>query len=286
MIKKFALKFGITASIIILLISNLFVWSKLVLGSSANLVVKVYDVGQGDSIFIRTPKNYKILIDGGPNNKIVDYLNRELGLNDRELDLVVLTHPQADHMYGLIETIKKFKVKKIITSDVKSTTSIYKLWIDTLNNTNLKPESVYTGESITLSDQVKLQIVWPDVPKPQVVDLNEAAVVIKLSYGNFDMLLTGDADQKVQPYTTNLNHIEVLKVPHHGSKTALNEKFLKQINPDQAVISVGSKNWYGHPSQILLKLLKDNSNKVFRTDQNGTVTFVSDGEKWYTTLEK
>lgn len=284
--KKLVLRFGALLVVSLLLITNLFVWSRLVLASNRNLIVKVYNIGQGDSIFIRTPDNYKILIDGGPNNKVVDYLNKELGLNDRELDLLVLTHPQADHMYGLIETIKKFNVKKLITSDVKNNTSMYKLWIDTLNNSHLKPQFVFAGESITLSDQVKMQIVWPVEAKPRSTDLNDACVVIKLTYGNFDMLLTGDADQRVQPYSGNLSHIEVLKVPHHGSKTALNEQFLQELAPDQSVISVGQRNQYGHPAEVLLKLLNSNSNKVFRTDQNGTVTFVSDGRKWYTQLEK
>lgn len=269
-----------------LIIANVFVWTSFVAASEKKLVVKVYDVGQGDSILIKTPDNYKILVDGGPNNKVVDYLNKDLGLNDRTLDLVVLTHPQADHMFGLIETIKKFKVKKIITSTDSTTTALDKLWIDTLNNSGLKQEFVHAGESITLSDQVSLKIVWPKEQKPLVADLNQAGVVIKLSYGNFDMLLTADADQKVQPYTSSVGHVEVLKVPHHGSKTSLQEDFLKELSPDVSVISVGVKNFYGHPNPITLELLNKSSKKVLRTDQNGTVTFVSNGQTWYTQVER
>lgn len=268
-----------------LVTANIFVWVSFAKASEKKLVIKVYSVGQGDATFIRTPDNYKILIDGGPDNKVVEYLNKDLGLNDRSLDLIVLTHPQADHMFGLIETIKKFKVKKIITSNVSNNTALYKLWIDTLKNSHLNPEFVYAGESITLSDQVNLTIVWPEDPKPKVVDLNAACVVIKLSYGNFDMLLTGDADSPVQPYTGSIGHVEVLKVPHHGSKTGLREDFAAELKPDVSVISVGINNRYGHPNPKMLELLNKNSKKVLRTDQNGTVTFVSNGQTWYTQTE-
>ena len=276
----------VTLTIVSLMAANVFVWASVALAGEKNLVIKVYDVGQGDSIFIKTPDNYKILVDGGPTNKVVDYLNKDLGLNDRTLDLVVLTHPQADHMFGLIETLKRFGVKKVITSDVTNPTSMYKLWIDTLIASHLQPEYIYAGESITLSDNVSLQILSPKQQKPIVTDLNQAAVVIKLSYGNFDMLLTADADQQVQPYTSNTSHVEVLKVPHHGSKTALREDFAKELNPDVSVISVGIKNFYGHPNPNTLELLKNTSKKVLRTDQNGTVTFVSNGQTWYTRVER
>lgn len=275
-------RIGLVVVCIFLITANVFVWTSLVQAGEKNLVIKVYSVGQGDSIFIRTPDNYKILVDGGPNNSVVDYLNKDLELNDRSLDLLVLTHPQADHMFGLIETIKKYKVKKIITSDVGNKTALYKLWIDTLKNNHLNLEFVYAGESITLSDQVKLKIVWPEDPKPLVADLNAASVVIKLSYGNFDMLLTGDADIPVQPYNSTIGHVEVLKVPHHGSKTGLREDFAEELSPDVSVISVGVKNRYGHPNLASLELLNKTSKKVLRTDQNGTVTFVSNGQTWYT----
>ncbi len=276
----------LTTVILTLLIANLFVWVAFATARTKNLVVKVYAVGQGDSIFIRTPDNYKILVDGGPNNKVVDYLNQDLGLNDRTIDLVVLTHPHADHMFGLIDTIKKFKVKKVITSDVTNTNSMYKLWIDTLSNSHLKPEFVYAGKSFTLSDQVKMQFLWPEEKKPEVSDFNQTSVVMKISYGNFDMLMTADADQNSQPYTGSISHIEVLKVPHHGSKTALREDFIAKLKPDVSVISVGEKNRYGHPNPVLLDLLKKYSQKILRTDQNGTVEFVSDGVKWYTSAAK
>lgn len=270
----------------LLLVGNFLVWTKVIFASSGKLIVKVYDIGQGDSIFIKTPGNYKILIDGGPTNKVLDYLNQDLGLNDRSLDLLVLTHPQNDHMFGLIEVVKQFRVKNVLVSGVANTTASFKLWQNTLDNAHLQPKIAHQGQTINLADQVRLQILWPKETKPQVSDLNQAAVVMKVSYGNFDMLLTADADQVVQPYTSMTTHVEVLKVPHHGSKTALREDFLRSLNPDVSVISVGAKNNYGHPNQFLLGLLQKYSKKIFRTDQNGTVEFVSDGVKWYTQLEK
>ncbi len=276
----------ITGTVTVLFIANLAVWISAVSARNKELLVKVYDVGQGDSIFIRTPDNYKILVDGGPTNKIINHLNSELGLNDRTIDLVVLTHPQSDHMFGLIEVLKQFQVKKVITSNVSNSTTTYQLWRDTLKNSQLVPVFVHAGESITLSDQVTLKFIWPKELKPVVADLNQAAVVMKLSYGNFDMLLTADADMKAQPYTSSVGHIEVLKVPHHGSRTAVREDYLRQLKPDVSVVSVGERNSYGHPNSTLLNLLLKNSKKVYRTDQNGTVEFVSNGATWYTQLEK
>lgn len=277
---------GLLSILLVLLTANGFVWASVSLNRNHQLVVKVYDVGQGDSILIQTPDDYKILVDGGPNNRVDDYLNTDLALNDRSIDLLVLTHPQADHMTGLIEAIKRFQVKKVITSNVKNDSAQFKLWTDTLKNAHLTPEYVYAGESISLADQVTLKILWPDSPNPQVTNLNDAAVVMKLSYGNFDMLLTSDADVVTQPYTGTVNHVEVLKVPHHGSKTALKEDFLAKLQPDVSVISVGAHNSYGHPNNQLLELLNKDSKKVFRTDKNGTVTFVSNGTTWYTSVEK
>lgn len=262
-------------------LANLFVWFRLV-NSAENrvLTMKVFDVGQGDSIFIRTPDNYKILVDGGPNNKIVDYLNKELSLNDREIDLLILTHPQSDHLYGFIEVLRKFTVNKVVTSNVKHDTSLYNMWLDTLKSKNLTPTFVSAGNSITLSDRVTLEIVSPTEAKPNVTDLNEAAVVFKLSYGDFDALLTGDADQKTQPYKGRFEDLEVLKVPHHGSKTALLESFLKVLQPEVSIMSLSATNSYGHPSPVLTEMLNKYSNKVLRTDQDGTVTIESDGSSY------
>lgn len=270
----------------VLFVTCLTIWGLVAFSPEARLSLKFYDVGQGDSIFIRTPKGYTILVDGGPNNKIVGYLDKDMPLWSRNIDLLVLTHPQADHLFGLVEVIKRFKIGKLIVSGVNNDTNLYKLWLKTLKEKNLKPEIVTESSTISTSDTVKFEVLWPDVIHPQVADLNEAAIVLKVSYGSFDALLTADADQKVQPYTGNLGGIEVLKVPHHGSKTAMSDSFVKLVSPEIAVFSLGRNNRYGHPGANTLKQLEDINSKIYRTDQNGTVEIVSDGNRWYTVTEK
>lgn len=270
-----------------LITANLIVFV-LVLGTEEKkFVVRFYDVGQGDGALIQTPDGYNILVDGGPNNKISGYLNKDLSINDRQIDLMILTHPQSDHMYGLIEVVKKFKVKKILTSNVSHTTTDYKLWLDTVENQGLKVEFVQAGNNITLTDTVRLKFNWPKTAEEQkVTDLNQASLVFTLSYGDLDILMTGDADSQVQPYVGDFSTIEVLKVPHHGSKSSLKDDFLREIKPKVSVISVGAKNRYGHPRAELLDQLHRVGTEILRTDQNGTVQIVSDGERWYTQAEK
>jgi competence protein ComEC len=270
----------------ILVFVCIIVWVGVIVSNKQSLQIKFYDVGQGDSTFIQTPAGYKILIDGGPNNKVVNYLDKDLPIWDRRIDLLVLTHPQADHLFGLVEVLRRFEVKNVIVSGASNSTAIYRLWRKVLQEEQINPKVVTNRDIINTSDAVNLKILWPEESQPLVSDLNEASIVMKLSYGDFDVLLTGDADEKVQPYPGNIKNVEVLKIPHHGSQTAMQEKFLKELNPEATVISVGKRNTYGHPGEKLLKNLSIIDTKIFRTDQNGTVEIVSDGKKWYTSTER
>ncbi len=275
------------AIIALLLLGSLLVWVLVFVSKKGDFSITFYDVGQGDSALIQTKNGYNILVDGGPNNKVVEYLDRDLPLNDRELDFVILTHPQADHMTGLIQTLKKFHVKKVLASHVSNETALYQQWVDTLNSTKTPIEYVKEGQSITTSDGVSLQFIWPQQSeKFEVKDLNEASIVFKLSYGDLDILMTGDNDSQTQPYPTHIGQIEVLKVPHHGSKTALKDEFLKEIHPQLSVISVAAKNRYGHPRAETLEQLKKIGSQILRTDQNGNIKIVSDEHKWYTQTQR
>jgi len=282
---KKPIKIASFSLILILFLANLTIWFFEFSLPKDNLEIKFFDVGQGDSIFIRTPSNYRILIDGGPNNKVVNYLDSELPIWDRKLDLIILTHPQSDHLFGLIEVVKRFKVGKLLISGVEGSSSVYKLWIKTLHEYKIKPIIVTESSNLIISDKVKFDILWPLENFPKVSDLNEAAIVFRLSYGNFDTLFTADADQKVQPYKGDLSGIEVLKVPHHGSKTGMSDDFIEKVRPKVSVITVG-KNTYGHPGVKTINQLNKFGSKIFRTDQNGTIEIVSDGNRWYTKSQR
>lgn len=272
---------------VVLVFGNLVVWLSVGTSKVKEFSIRFYDVGQGDSALIQTPEGYNILVDGGPNNKVSEYLNRDLPVNDRELDLVILTHPQSDHMFGLINVVKNFRVKKIITTNATNTTSEYKLWIDTVKNRDLNLNFAKAGDSVSLADNVTLKFNWPadTIEKKGETDINTASVVLTVSYNNLDILMTGDADMQVQPYIDASKEVEVLKVPHHGSKTSVKDDFLKKINPKVSVISVGKSNHYGHPNPLLLSQLEKIKTEVLRTDIRGTIKIVSDGVKWYTQTE-
>ena len=261
------------------------IWSVSFRLPDSKLHVKVLSVGQGDSIFIRTPSGYKILVDGGPDDKVLPLLGEELPFYDRTLDLVVATHPQADHIGGLVDVVKRYNVKNIWTSYSESQTQVYSQWRQVLGENNLKTTSVFAGDKMIFPDGLELSVVWPR-GKSSYTDSNTTAVVIQIDYKEFEGLLSSDADQQVQPYESGVSDIEFLKVPHHGSKTALKKEYLAKLSPQISVISAGEKNRYGHPNKLLLDMLQNAGTKVFRTDQQGSVEIVSDGTNWYTKTER
>ena len=269
----------------VLLLISVAVWSAVFRMPDGSLHIKVFDVGQGDSIFIRTPAGYKILIDGGSNDKVLDYLGSELPFFDKTLDLVVLTHPQSDHLAGLIEVAKRYDIKSLWVSYSENDTAQYSEWESVLETQGLEGTVVWSGDQLTFSDSVVLQVQWPR-EESATDDLNTTSIVVLIDYNDFEGLLTGDADNQVQPYTKSTSKIEFLKVPHHGAKTALDKTFTSKLSPEISVISVGSRNRYGHPTQNTLELLESIGSKIYRTDQNGTIEIVSDGINWYTTSER
>jgi competence protein ComEC len=268
-----------------LLFLSIFVWSSVFRLPDDNLHIKVLDVGQGDSVLIRTPAGYKILVDGGPSDKVLDYLGEELPFYDKTLDLVVLTHPQSDHLTGLIEVAKRYNIKNLWVNYTENTTPEYEEWENSLNEKGLQETIVWSGDRLVFSDEVVLEVIWPRGELASD-DLNTASIVIMLDYRDFEGILTGDADSQVQPFTSSSSELEFLKVPHHGSKEALDETYLNELSPEISVISVSSRNKYGHPHNNLLDQLYNNESQVYRTDQNGMVEIVTNGVNWYTKTER
>ena len=261
------------------------IWSAASNSPSGLLSIKVLDVGQGDSIFIKTPSGYKILIDGGPSDKVLDYLGSELPFYDKTLDLVVLTHPQSDHLVGLIDVARRYEIKSLWVSDSENSSEQYKEWEQVLSSKDLERTVVEVGDTIRFEDGVELKVVWPK-GELSTSDLNAKSIVILLDYKDFEMLLTGDADKQVQPYSSFDSDIEVLKVPHHGAKAALNESYTKTLSPEVSIISVGERNRYGHPTKNTTDFLISIGSEILRTDLNGTVEIVTNGINWYTKVER
>ncbi len=244
-------------------------------------------VGQGDGILIRTPSGKTILFDGGPNDKILDCLSRHLPFWQRTIDLMLLSHPHADHLNGLIHVLKGYSLLSFGSEDLANKTVEYRQLHAMLKERGVEQRKLISGDVYTLSDGVKLTVVGPTEsflkltsPGGTIGERKEfASVELLITYGKNSFLLTGDSQATQLDQSTtqhDLSRLDVLHVPHHGSHTGLTTAILQKLKPSYAVISVG-KNSYGHPTSFILNLLKEQSVPILRTDRGGDVEFVSDG---------
>lgn len=233
-----------------------------------NLRVYCLDVGQGDSILI-TNNNKTMLIDASTNemgNRVVKYLN-DLGI--KKIDYLVGTHPHKDHIGGLDNVIKNFDIGTIYMPNVVATTKTFEEVIDAISAKKLKVTSPKTGDKFTVGNaECEVMSIRNDKD-----DYNNCSIVIKMDFNNVSYLFTGDAEESVES-SRKWPHIDVLKVGHHGSNTSSSKKFLEQIKPEVALISVGQGNTYGHPTQATLKRLSNIGAKIYRTDENGTILLI------------
>ena len=252
------------------------------------LHVSFLDVGQGDAILVQTPNHQNILIDGGPSPRL---LNRELGKKfpfwDRTIDLVVSTQPQADHLAGLVEVLERYKVKWVVESGVPYNTSTYQEWNRLVNESGVRRDRAIAGQEVDLGGGIKLEVLNPPEELFQGTsdDVDNNGVVLRLEWGEVSFLLTADirwdGEFELIKERPGLQST-VLKVAHHGSNSSTTEQFLAVVDPQAAVISVGN-NTFGHPGNETLERLEKEKEKekekVYRTDENGTVEFITDGER-------
>ncbi|MEK7657641.1 MAG: MBL fold metallo-hydrolase [Patescibacteria group bacterium] len=262
---------------IFLIIFDFFVWSQIVLGGpNKNLEVYFLDVGQGDSQLVNLPSGVQVLIDGGPNKKVLNELSSVLAPTDRYIDLVILSHPQYDHFAGLIEVLKRYKVGAFIYNgregEAKSFADLKKALKE-----NKIPEIILAGNDKIKYQDSRFDILSPTSDFLKSSELNDTTLVMKLGGLNSaaDILFTGDIGKNVEDYLAKNFDIkaDILKVGHHGSKFSSGEEFLKKIGAKIAVIEVG-KNNYGHPTVAALNRLTSAGARIFRTDNDGTIKLI------------
>jgi competence protein ComEC len=244
-----------------------------------------FDVGQGDAILIQTPRGGKVLIDGGPSPRtLVASLGRRLPFWDRKIDLVVLTHPEEDHLSGLIPILERYSVGKVLQSPQEHSTSLYAKWLELIEERSIPLYIASSGMEIKLEEGLKLSVLHPEreLMGGTGSDMNNNSVVLRLSYGEVSFLLTGDieveAEAAIMARGMDLTST-VLKAPHHGSETSLSSAFLEAVNPRLVVISCEVV-----PSSRVLNRLS--GREVFRTDESGTIELITDGERIWVRTEQ
>lgn len=284
--------------IAILVCLNFFAWQEVFhLYQNKNLKVSFLNVAQGDSAFIITPENHQILIDGGPDSTVVGKVASKMPFWDRSLDIVILSHPEKDHMQGLLEILKRYKVNYIVWSGIKKNDSEYLEWLKVLvrqKNMRAKIITAEAGQKIKVGD-LKIDILNPQenlFGRDTGSSSNNTSVVAKVIYGKNSFLFVGDIDTKsevdlVKDFSGDVGHppiltlkSDVLKVAHHGSKYSSSDIFLQAVAPKFAVIEVG-KNTFGHPTSEAILRLQNAGAQILRTDQSGDVVFESNGQNLF-----
>lgn len=272
---------AILASLILILAFVLAEIAKSPSVNSNSVQIFFFDVGQGDSALIQKG-DFQILIDGGPDDKILAELGRAMPLTDKKIEMMILSHPHADHITGFNNVLDRYQVGQIYSGGVVSTSSQYLNFLNKIKEKNIKYSVPNTEDLVDLFTGGKLEFLWPGIKyKETTIDnLNNSSEVMRFCYLSACALFTGDIELEEQnlmlDYYSKLLQTdklksEVLKIPHHGSSNGANMNLYNAVSPKYAVISVGVNNQYGHPHVMTLDLLKRAGIQIFRTDQDGTV---------------
>ncbi len=239
----------------------------------------VLDVGQGDAILVESASGPRMLVDGGPDpSRLMLLLDERIPPWDRRIDIVVLTHPHEDHVAGLVRVLQRYDVGRVYEPGMHGPGPGWRAWDAELQDGPPRG-TLSTGEHIGLAE-IQLDVLWPDpgtVPvEPGATGraINDISIVLLGTANGRRFLLTGDAEDDVDPelIARGLPHVDVLKVAHHGSATATSQALIDALQPSVAVVSVGARNDYGHPSSATLERLRSSGARVYRTDRDGTVS--------------
>ena len=286
--------FKLVSPIILVVIWALLQWP------DGNLRLVFCDVGQGDAQLI-IKGSYQVLVDTGPSDdKIGVCLSDNLPFWDRRIELVVITHPQKDHMGGLDEILGRYKVDRLVVNGVKS--DDVEEWQEVVYLVEASGVEVYIPEAGDrfVFEGVEMEVLWPEdewgdemvwrggtedkMVLGAISDVNEISIVMRLEFDRFTAMLTGDIGEKEELAQVGkgvIGQVEVLKVAHHGSKYSSSEVFVNMVKPKLAVIQVGEKNTHGHPSSMITERFDTVGSRVVRTDRDGETVVVSDGQSWW-----
>lgn len=258
----------------------------LFLSGQANVDINFLDVGQGDASLIMSSTGEVVLIDSGPNKNLI--LNHIRNLKIEYIDLIIASHPHADHITGMDEIIARYQPRAFIDPGIAHTSRTYERTIDALRSNNIK---YYEGTSRKISlGPTRFTILPPANPLISSSELNNNSTVVRLDYQDFSCLYTGDIEKErekdLSSNAGNLLDVDILKIPHHGSHSSSTEIFIKTVNPEIGIISCGEDNSYGHPHVETLALFQETGIDIYSTDKNGTILVQTDGRKYSIQTEK
>ena len=266
--------------------------------SDKNLQVTMLNVGQADATLIQY-KGQNMLIDTGDVDSRDELVKDLQAKGVKTLDIVLITHPHGDHMGGMAALFKAFTIKQLYDNGQSANTAMYKNYLKNIKAKQIPYKALKKGDTITLGGDVKFAVLSPSEPftkdnTPGVSAsglTNDNSVVCKMTYGDFSIMFTGDAQKEVedkllQDYKGDALQATILKVGHHGSKTSSSPAFVKAVAPKAATISCGVNNQYQFPHKPTLDTLQKNKVDVYRTDKNGSITITSDGKSYSITKER
>lgn len=274
--------------ILLLLLSAILIWTAVLYKPAHLLKATFLDVGQGDSIFFQLPYGGNMLIDGGGGGRydmgkrVVAYLRRQ---GVRRIDILLLTHPHDDHVGGLITVLKNFRVGLVLDSGQAHTSYSYEEFLKLIEEKGIPYRIIKAGGEIKGFKEVKILVLNPPLYflEGTESDINNNSLVLKVIHGKVSLLLTGDIEREAEERLLRYGHYlksTIIKVPHHGSSTSSTPSFLALVNPRVAVIPVGRRNPFRHPSPQVLRRYEEKDVKVYRTDRQGAIILTSDGRSF------
>jgi competence protein ComEC len=261
------------------------IWSVYFSQPDEKLNIYFFDVGQGDAELIQKA-NWQILVDGGPDDIVIERISNVMPIDDRKIETIIITHPHADHITGLIEVINRYEIEKIILTKVGYESATYKSLLELIDKKKIKTITPKIGDVEYLFDQGKITYLWPGEEVSRFENnLNNSSIVFRFDYGDFNCIFSGDAEiegwtEIFKKQKNKLEDIDLIKIPHHGSRTGLNENMTDIMRPDIAIISLGLNNKYGFPHQEILDILAKNKTRVYRTDQDKSINIRTDGKNY------
>lgn len=277
------MKYRILVFILLAVFLTGFLFYQYVTFHDGRLHIVFCNVGQGDGIYIRTPRGTDMLIDAGPTNAILDCLGRHMPLWDRSIELAFATHPDADHIGGFRYVLDSYQVQSFNTSQKTTDTKVFAKLYSLIREKQIPVRYLFQGDTFTTSDGVEIRDFWPTHAYINASsidsDTNSFSLVQLLTYGSFKTLFTGDIESGIlNEIFANGLMVDVFKIPHHGSKTGVDIGVLQRIHEQFVPISVGKNNRYHHPNTHVLELLKQYKIPYQRTDQVGDIEVISDGK--------